>query len=321
MTTQPTATTELAWSPRSESPLTAAGRSGPVPMRPMALGEILDGAVALLRRHPGATMGLAAVLMAIQLALTVPVQFLTQDFTFSLLSPLETGGGDGGDPLLALLGIVVSTTVVGVIAGLCAGVVSGLTAAVVGRAALHQPATVRLVWAEVKPRLWSLIGLSALISVASGIGSLFFGVGSFFVGAAFAVAVPALILERVGPFRAVKRGWDLTFTGFSAFLRVFGIRALAVVVGFVWQFLVAAPFVLAAQIVLMIDAPRAPSAGLMLLAVFLTGLGTMAGGIVTTPFLGAVDGLLYVDRRMRAEGFDIELGQRLRRGATVRGVA
>jgi hypothetical protein len=48
--------------------------------------------------------------------------------------------------------------------------------------------------------------------------------------------------------------------------------------------------------------------------VFLSSLGAMAGGVFAVPFLGCVDGLLYTDRRMRAEGFDIDLGQRQRRG-------
>jgi len=286
----------------------------------MALGEILDGAVSLLRLYPGPALGLAAILMAIQLALTVPVQYLSQDFTFSLFAPVPSGGS-ASDPLLALVGIVFSTTVVAVIAAACAGVVSGFTASVVGAAAMNRPATVSGVWAEVRPRLWALIGLSLVIGVASGIGSLFLGIGSFFVGAAFAVAIPAMVLERIGPFRAIKRGWDLTFTGFSAFMRVVGVRALAVLVAFIWQFLVAGPFMIAAQVVLAINAPQSPSGGQIFLSVFLTGLGTMAGGIVATPFLGCVDGLLYIDRRMRAEGFDIELGQRLRRTSAAQGVA
>jgi hypothetical protein len=292
----------------------APGRSGPVPTRPLALGELLDGAVSLLRLYPGPTMGLAAIVMVIQLVLTVPVQYLTQDLSFSVFSPVPSAGASDLDPLLALLGVVLSTALVGVIAGACAGVVAGMTASVVGGAALARPVTASTVWADVRPRLWPLVGLSLLIGLATAIGSLFFWFGQFFVAGAFAIAVPAMMLERTGAFRAIKRGWDLTFTSFGAYMRVVGIRVLAVFVATIWQLLVALPFMAVGQYVLTLGAPNTPAPLQLLLSVFLTGLGTMAGGIVATPFLGCVDGLLYTDRRMRAEGFDIDLGRRLRRG-------
>jgi hypothetical protein len=319
VTTQTAGAPDLAWSTGADSP-PAPSWSGPVPTRPLALGEILDGAVSLLRLYPGPLLGLAAIVMTIQLVLTVPVQYLSQDFTFSILDPVPTAGGSDLDPLLALVGVALSTAIVAVIAGACAGVVSGITASVVGRATAGQPVTISTVWADVRPRLWALIGLSLLIGLATGIGALFVLIGSWIVGAAFAVAVPAMMLERLGPFRAMKRGWELTFTSFGAFARLLGIRVLATfVIAGIWQGLIGFPFLIIGQVITTIDAPQSPSSGQLLFSVFVTGLGTMLAGVVVTPFIGCIDALLYVDRRMRAEGYDIELGQRLRRAA--RGVA
>ncbi len=290
--------------------------AGPVPNRPLALGEILDGAVSLIRQYPGPLLGLAAIVMTLQLALTVPVQYLSQDFTFSIFDPSPRAGGSELDPLLAVLGVALSTAIIGVISGACAGVVSGMTASVVGRATAGQPISIAAVWADVRTRLWALIGLSLMVGLATGLGSLFFVIGSWVIGAAFAVAVPVMVLERLGPFRAMRRGWELTFTSFGAFMRLFLIRTLAtVVIAGVWQLLVSLPFLLAGQVITTINAPQTPTAGQLLLSVFVTALGTMAAGVVVTPFIGCVDALLYVDRRMRAEGYDIELGQRLRRAA------
>lgn len=318
MTTQTTAVTTL---PRSPRPASTPTQPGPVPMRPLALGEILDNAVNLIRLYPGPTLGLASVLMVIQLVLTLPVQYVSQDFTFSILAPPTAGDSSGpANLLLAVLGIAVSTAVLGVISAVCAGVVSGFTACVVGRAAAAQPVSVRIVWGEVRPRLWPLVGLALMIGVATGLSSLAPLIGPWVVGAAFAVAIPAMMLERVGPFRAIQRAWELAFTSFIGFLRLFWFRLLAsFVVAGIWQLLLALPMALVGQAILGLDAPYAPSPGRILLSVFLTGLGTMAAGIMVTPFLGAIDGLLYTDRRMRAEGLDIELGQRLRRAGVRRG--
>ena len=64
------APSELTQSPSSGS----TRPHGPVPIRPLAMGEILDGAVLLLRLYPGATLGVGAAVMAVQLLLTTPIQ-------------------------------------------------------------------------------------------------------------------------------------------------------------------------------------------------------------------------------------------------------
>src|SRR5580704_13586902 len=43
----------------------AAPSPGGVPLRPLALGDILNGAVTIARRNPAATFGLAAIVMTI----------------------------------------------------------------------------------------------------------------------------------------------------------------------------------------------------------------------------------------------------------------
>ena len=43
----------------------AAPRPGVIPLRPIGLGEILDGAVTSIRRNPAATLGLAAIIMTV----------------------------------------------------------------------------------------------------------------------------------------------------------------------------------------------------------------------------------------------------------------
>jgi len=79
------------------------------------------------------------------------------------------------------------------------------------------------------------------------------------------------------------------------------------------------PFLIASQAVVA-SSPQ-PSSGQILLSVLISGAGTMLGSIVVAPFLGCLYALIYIDRRMRAEGLDIELGQRARRALAVREAA
>jgi hypothetical protein len=70
------------------------------------------------------------------------------------------------------------------------------------------------------------------------------------------------------------------------------------------------PFTIAAVV---LGASPFGSGSAPLPALTLTALGGLVAGAVAGPFGGAVDALLYVDRRMRGEGLDLELAQQARR--------
>jgi hypothetical protein len=299
--------------------VTSHTTGGAVPMRPLAVGEILDGAMSLLRLYPAATLGLGAAVMAVQMVLTVPVQWLTQDLTFSLLLPSPSGDG-GIDPLLAILGFGISTLLVTLVSSVCSGVVSGMSAAVVGDAALGRPITAGTIWGQVRPRLWALIGLSLLITAATFGGLVVVLVGAVFMFVVTAVAIPALMLERTGVIGGFRRSLQLTMHTPSGFFRLLLIRGLALVVASVIGQVFVLPASAIGQAFIFGDNPN-PSGGETLVAVFIVGLATFAASSVTVPFLGLVDALLYTDRRMRSEGLDIQLDQQARRVAAAREVA
>ena len=52
---------------RARDPATAAAapKPGVIPLRPLGLGEILDGSFATIRRNPKATLGIAAIVMTV----------------------------------------------------------------------------------------------------------------------------------------------------------------------------------------------------------------------------------------------------------------
>src|SRR5262245_47192942 len=56
------------------------GKPGVIPLRPLSVGEILDGAVTTMRRHPALVFGIAALVAVISAALTLVANyFLLRD--------------------------------------------------------------------------------------------------------------------------------------------------------------------------------------------------------------------------------------------------
>lgn len=277
----------------------------------MAVGEILDTAMGLLRRYPGATMGFSALVTAVQMVFFIPAQWLTREFVAGLLDPTASGPSDG-DLFLGLFGLAAASFLTSLVAGVCAGVVGGGAAVVVGEATFGRSVTLGEVWARLRPRFWSLLALSLLIALATAAALATIFPAWFFLVGVLAVAAPAFVLERVGVIEAIRRSWRLTI---SDFLRVLGIRLLAITVATVLQLLVTLPLLVVAEILVgTLAGPGGPGSGLLLGAAVVASVGTYVTGVVITPFLGCVDALLYTDRRMRAEGFDIEIGLNRRQG-------
>jgi hypothetical protein len=110
----------------------------------------------------------------------------------------------------------------------------------------------------------------------------------------------AIVLERLPVIDAISRSFALVRNGFW---RVLGIRALTFVVASVVAYAVAIPFSIVGQVILL----GTPSTGTLLLGTAIASVGSAIGQIITAPFSAGVVVLLYTDRRMRAEAFDLVL--------------
>jgi hypothetical protein len=109
-----------------------------------------------------------------------------------------------------------------------------------------------------------------------------------------------IVLERLPVIDAVTRSFTLVRNGFW---RVLGIRTLTFVVATVVANAIGAPLSIAGQLMVGQDA----STALVVLGAALASVGSAIGQIVTAPFNAGVVALLYTDRRMRAEAFDLVL--------------
>lgn len=319
--------------------LPAEIRPGIVPLRPLGLGEIYDGAFQAVRSNPAAMVGAAAVVVT---AMTV-VQLVLQAWMFgsltSLVQAAESAGPDGVPDSGAVADAIGSTSVAALVgeavSALALSVLTAIVIVVVGNAVLGRRTSGGELWERVRRRLLPLIGVTVLTGLITagavllcllpGVLLLLFGptVGGVVLllfGVAAAIAVyawldtrlvmsgPALVLEEQRVLKAIGRAWRLTSRGFW---RVLGIRLLTLVIVFVTTAIVTAPFQVVGSVFFGPPASADPLAALApsLPQLVLTGVGSAVAATIVYPFAAAVTALLYVDQRMRLEGLDVELAR------------
>jgi hypothetical protein len=312
------------------SPRPAQPQPGVVPLRPLGLGELLDGAVGLIRRYPRPVLGLSAALSILVTVLNVTLVVTAfrplLSFDASTFDNSTTASRDSVDGFLggtALGGI--GSSVVSVLAAI---VLTGVLTAIAGKGVLGESMTLGQAWAEVRPVLGRLIGLAlltgllvygtfgaglavaVLLGVLLGTGGVVVGVllglaavcAAVYLYCRLALAPCAVVLERAGVRLGLRRSGILVR---RSWWRVFGVLLLALVVASFVAQVVQVPFLLFGVAPIGLR-----GAGLTHGTTRLLILSYIGGGIaqtVTAPFTAGVRALLYVDRRMRAEGLDVAL--------------
>jgi hypothetical protein len=310
-------------------------RPGIIPLRPIGLGEIFDGAFQAIRANPRTMLGVSAVVTAIVTVVGMLPQYYylaaTVDLTETPIGPDDTLVAADFAPLAASLGGVFVTALVKSVATtmLTALLVTAVAEAVLGRRLAPGP-----LWRRVRPRIWGVLGLglavvllpllavAAIVALGTGIGFalaaagvpggvaivlvVLVGLPSIVVVGAFlwvklALAPPALLLENAGVGTALRRSWLLAR---GSWWRLYGILLLTSILVVVVATVLAVPFSITSGIVVGVGQG---GTGSLVGSTVLSGLGEIIVGTVSTPFSAAVVSLLYVDRRMRAEGLDVEL--------------
>ncbi|MFG1641827.1 hypothetical protein ACGFMK_16195 [Amycolatopsis sp. NPDC049252] len=284
------------------------GKPGVIALRPLNVGDILDGAITAIRRYPLVILGIGAVMSVISAALS----FLIQRFLYSDLADLTKIGpgsteAEARDALFGAFGdlaIVVLPTAL--LTTLLLTVVNGLLAAVMGRAALGREVTFSLAWAEVRPRLLPLLGVGLVYSIVSTIGLMLCIIPGVVAYVFWALASAALVLEH-GTFKqAFSRSVRLVK---GSFWRVFGILLLAGLIAYLFNSIIQVPFSLGSGVFSQMLNPSAqpvlPGTGELLLQ----SVGQIISGTIATPFVALVTVIVYLDQRMRREGMDIELAR------------
>ncbi|MGW4207547.1 hypothetical protein ACWEIJ_06125 [Lentzea sp. NPDC004789] len=280
-------------------------KPGVIPLRPLTVGEIVDGAITTMRKYPVLLLGAAAVVAAItQIAgLLVQLPFLDDLTSVAKLDPNTMTQQEALDQVTrGVTGFLTGTALSLLLLLVGTVFLSGFITVVVGHAVLGRPVTFSQAWEEFKPRLLPLLGATVLSGLVITVGVILCILPGIYVGVLFSLIGPALVLERCGVGTAFTRSRVLV-TG--AWWRTFGILVLAAVISWVISWIISLPFGLlgAASNGFSAEPTAALSAGSMVLST----IGAIIASTITLPFSSAVNVLIYVDRRMRAEGMDIEL--------------
>jgi hypothetical protein len=300
-------------------------KPGIVALRPLGLGDLYDGAFKVIRRNPKPMLGLAALVTTAFMLLAGLIALIVA--AVGGLS-FTSASGSGGITTVDALSLV-ATYAGSLLGALAAVILNGMVVHVVAEAVLGRKATIAQAWAAARGRLLRLLGLTfvasvmtivvlglpallgVLVGVQAGAGAGFaVGVPLVLLGVvglvmlyvrAFLLAPPALMLERLGVFAALRRAWGLSR---RQFWRLFGIYLLTgLMVGLVASVL-GIPFTVIGAVGPLVFHDTTTGA---LVLIFSSYLSQVVVGTVTTPFTSAVVALQYVDQRIRKEGFDVEL--------------
>ncbi|WP_430479375.1 hypothetical protein ACQZM9_22360 [Streptomyces sp. P11-1] len=308
-----------------------AAKPGVVPLRPLGLGEILDGSVSALRAHWRTALGFSlAVSVVVQIAVVLMQRYLLPKPTN--IDPNASGTEALRQASESLRAALVSLTPAVLLALIATLFTTSVITVVISRSVLGRPVTLADAWTEVRPRILPLIGLTLLVmlmlmtvmTVSLGPGLLvgaeagaalaLFGLAVACVVVpwlyvTFALATPALVLERQGVITALRRSAKLVR---GAWWRTFGILALSQLLALLLSLVVSTLLVVLMAIgdaVGISDFPAADAASLSWPFLIITGIGEVIVSTLAYPFVSGVMALLYVDQRIRREALDLDLAR------------
>lgn len=291
---------------------------GIIEPHPLSLGDVLGSAFRAVRYAPMTMFGLTLIVMVVAQLLGLGVSFVIDRQVSSVTPQGELGG---------------MTSVIG-----WSAIVTSLTTAVativiqMGLAyAVHEAVFARRTTpASALKRLWSRSGAALAFSALTGLGLAavmgLIGIGvaalvgalgedgwwtlmvvvpvvavvAIWLGIRLLLAPSAISIEKAGPIQAIRRSWHLTR---GKFWRIFGTYLLASLIISMAASTVSSVFSFAGLMVGLGDMAVG-----MLVA---TTASTLVSAVLSVPLTTAVLTLLYVDARIRGEGYELQIAEAL----------
>jgi hypothetical protein len=259
-------------------------------LRPLGIGEILDVGIKITVRHWWTLV--RAVLIVV-----VPLELLGAIVSLSAF-PSEATTFEPGTPAEEIDASEIWTFLAAVLVAallslLAQTIATGACFKVVGDAYLGRATDWRGSVMEIVRRLHSILWISFLTYFLAGLALLACIAPGVWLYFAWAVAIPAFLTEGVKGRRALGRSFRLV-RGF--WWRTFAILILgSILAGIVQSAFGGALFAITAA---------SDSDVVFVVANF---LASVVAGAITTPFVAALTIVLYIDLRVRKEGFDLAL--------------
>ena len=295
-----------------------------IPLRPLGVSEILDGAVTYIRRNPRATLGMSAILTcAVEILITVALYFFIGSQARTEVTPGVLARSVGW-AFLTVAGGTLLTTYIVLLLG-------GLLAPVMARTLLGRATSFGRAWRIARPCVPRLLGaatvmiviliLAVIVPFAPLTAAVLTGapeglqVLAWILGVPlalvllvaayvwFALATPALVMERRGVFASLRRSAEIVR---GRWWRTFGVLVLSQVIAILaGSIVLPMPFAVVERIVLGFNAE--PTGWALVGLVALSAVGRVVAGTLVNPFNAGAIAIFYADRRMRREAFDLEL--------------
>jgi hypothetical protein len=275
-------------------------KPGVIPLRPLGIGEILDGALSTVRSNWKVLLGSAALIVGAYSLLDFILRLAFVGSSGFATTTYDINGQPSLDVNWTAYGSLVPLEVVQFLGVL---LVAAVCAVVTSRAVLGERPTWQQTWDRTRPQLWRLLGVGVLVSLALIAGFIVCFVGIVYPWVIFSLAVPALMLERTRVTRALGRSNELIR---GAWWRTFWLLLLGYLLVSVISFAISLPLLIFGGAFSGIFSGTYTGGG----DVGMTALSALSGflvGVVTWPFVGCLVAVIYVDRRMRSEGLDLEL--------------
>lgn len=315
-------------------------KPGIIPLRPLSIGDIYQGAFAAIKTNARTMFGFTAALLGVVLVISIATNYAIINLVLpnyvSADSPYATAFTSLSGSFSQLGGSLLQV--------LATVLLSGLIVVAVSRSVLGRVASSKEVWERTKSKFLPLIGLNIITSIISGL-MMIIGIVAFFVLLAsvastaktetelwqgmgialvgifilvvagvvvssylsikFSVASPAMVLENLGVFAAIGRSWSLTRKNFW---RLLGINILTTII----TSMVAGIFggiASALSVIFVVAGSSSPEDAITSIntAYILTMVVSTIAQLLILPFTSSVNALLYIDLRMRKEGLDVEL--------------
>jgi hydrogenase-4 membrane subunit HyfE len=252
--------------------------SGTPVLRPLGVGEVLDTALAVYRRHAIPLWKIVSVVVALPSAMGGALAVAVRQVS-------ESDSQSGALLLLELLFLAVAL----IASSLATAATYRLVAdAYLGRV-VDPDASLKFGLQRWTSVLW--------VTVLSGLGviaaSILLLIPGLYLYVAWAVAIPVLLAENARGRKALRRSRALVrgrFWGCAGVIVLSTLLALIVTI------------VIRYGIALIVD-----SSGNDTILFLEQGVSTLIANTLVLPFQVAVTTVLYIDLRVRKEGFDIQL--------------
>jgi hypothetical protein len=267
-------------------------------LRPLGIGEILDVGIKIYSRN-------ALTLFKIVVFVVLPAQILVNLVEISALpNGVTTTGSSPFGGSVTSEGPVTHQQLVTFLVGFFAGVVINFVAGRFAQAGCFRAVADAYLGEEVSwrsslrfalRRLPAVVGLALLSGLLVGLATLALVIPGIYFYVAFSVAVPVLLVEGAGPRRALGRSRELVRG------RWWGTLGVAVV-----GYLLVSIVTLALSGLVVGVAFSNPALNTVT-GFVLNTLAATLGSMIATPAAAAFITVLYIDLRVRKEGFDLLL--------------